>query len=106
MKQSPQSWLWWTCLVPFHAMKMDGSGSCQHPLRGEAAQRVVNTPELGVGRQAGERAGEMRVPRAGEDVLPAVGFEQGLLDHAGLELGQPPPAGSSKVIAVGGGLPM
>src|SRR6516164_8393775 len=113
MKQSRQSWLWWTCLVPFiswvyrHPRESGGpgandgpwalvsrlrgndrkcsSGSSQHPHRGEAAQRVLNAPELGVGCQAGERAGEMWVLRARKDVLPAVGFEKGLLDHAGLE---------------------
>src|SRR6516165_2497982 len=69
----------------FHAMRMDGSGGSQHPHRGEAAQRVMNAFELGLGCQAGERAGEMWVLRARKDVLPAVGFEKGLLDHAGLE---------------------
>ena len=64
----------------------------------------MNALELRVGRQAGECAGEMRVPGTGEDVLKAVGLEQRLLDHAGLELGQPASAGSDKVIAVGSGL--
>src|SRR6516162_2600198 len=59
----------------FHAIRVGGSRSGQYPHRGEAAQRVMNALELGVGCQAGERAGKMRVPRAGEDVLPAVGFE-------------------------------
>src|SRR6516164_3215630 len=85
-------------------MRMDGSGSGQHPHRGEAAQRVMNAPELGLGCQAGERAGEMWVLRARKDVLPAVGFEKGLLDHAGLEPVELAPTGSGKVIAVDSGL--
>src|SRR5215831_14519198 len=66
----------------------------------------MNALELRVGCQAGECAGEMRMPRARENVLPAIGFEQGLLDHANLEPGQLSPAGPGKVIAVSSGLPL
>ena len=44
----------------------------------------MNAPELGIGGQAGECAGEVGMPGAGEDVLKAIGFEQGLQDRAGL----------------------
>src|SRR6516162_1062254 len=85
---------------------MGCSGGFQYPRRDQSTQRLMNPLELLTGRQAGECAGKMRVPGTGEDVLKAVGLEQRLLDHTGLELGQPASAGSDKVIAVGSGLPL
>src|SRR5215469_16771199 len=64
----------------------------------------MNAPELGICGQAGECAGELGMPGAGEDVLKAVSLEHRLLNHASLRLDQFPPASPSKVLGVGGGL--
>src|SRR5215471_247763 len=78
------------------------SGQCLH--RAEAAQCVMNAPELGIGGQAGECAGEMGMPGAGEDVLKSVSLEHGLLHHASLGRGQFATACLDKVFSVASGL--
>src|ERR1700750_980366 len=79
-------------------------GSFQHPHRSQGSERLVDTAELCVGRQARQSAGEMGMPHAREDVLEAVRLQYRLLHHAGLGRAQLPPASSSKVIAIGSGL--
>ena len=64
----------------------------------------MNPPELGIGGQAGECAGEVGMPGAGENVLKAVSLEHGLLHHAGLGRGQLATACPNKVFGIGGGL--
>src|SRR5215471_5490493 len=92
-------------IVSFLSCSEDGLVQAANAVhRAEAAQPVVNAPQLGIGGQAGECAGEMGMPGAGQDVLKAVCLEHGLLDHAGLGRGQLTAACPNKICGIGRGL--
>src|SRR6516162_7334163 len=73
---------------------------------GEESQRIVDTVERRIRRQASERGDEVRMPSTREDVLKSMGSQQRLLDDVHLRRPQVSSAGPGEVVTVGSGLPL
>lgn len=65
------------------------------------SERRVDPLELRASRQAGERAGEVLLPRPGKDVLKTVGLQDPLLHDVKLGRAQVTTTSASKVVAIG-----